>query len=63
MINWFDGKDAEGMFVLEICFDDGSKAYMKNKDQNKIDNYHSLLSGMPEVSGLIIHNPELREAA
>jgi hypothetical protein len=57
-INWLDGKNADGMYILEICYTDGTKAYMKNKEHEQIAYYISLLSDMPEVSNFLVYNPE-----
>jgi hypothetical protein len=58
MINWLDGKDANGMYILEIQYDSGAKGYIKDKDQKKIAHYCSLLSDMPEVAGFLVYNPD-----
>lgn len=57
-INWLDGKNADGMFVLEICYTNGTKGYLKNKESEQIAYYISLLSDMPEVSNFLVYNPE-----
>lgn len=57
-INWLDGKNADGMYILEICYNDGSKAYMKNKTQEGIAYYYDILCKMPEVTGFLVYNPE-----
>lgn len=57
-IKWLDGKNADGMHILEICYADGTKAYMKNKEHEQIAHYCVLLSDMPEVASFNIYNPE-----
>lgn len=59
-INWLDGKNADGMYILEICYNDGTKAYMKNEDHEQITHYCSLVSNMPEVASFRVHSPELQ---
>ena len=64
-INWLDGNSAEGMFILEICYSDGTKGYLKNKEREQIEGYIALFSDMPEVSNFLVHegNQNLRMAA
>jgi hypothetical protein len=64
-INWLDGNNADGMFVLEICYTNGTKGYLKNKEHERITHYITLLSDMPEVANFHVYNPEqiLNEAA
>lgn len=63
-IKWLDGKDADGMYILEILYNDGTKGYLKNKDRRQIDHYCSALAGMAEVKELAVHEPSrMKEAA
>jgi hypothetical protein len=57
-IKWLDGKNADGMYVLEICYSDGTKGYLKDNTQEGIANYYATLYEMPEVTGFIVYNPE-----
>ena len=57
-INWLDGNNADGMFVLEICYANGTKGYLKNKEHERIAHYIALLSDIPEVSNFLVYNPE-----
>ena len=57
-INWLDGKNADGMYILEICYNNGTKAYMKNKTQEGLAYYCVILSDMPEVTAMLVYNPE-----
>ena len=64
-INWLDGNNAEGMFILEICYVDGTKGYLKNKEREQIAYYIGLFSDMPAVSNFLVYegNQSLRMAA
>lgn len=65
-IKWLDGKNADGMYILEICYNDGTYGYLKNEDRERINEYCSLVSNMPEVASFRVHSPEpqiLKEAA
>lgn len=59
-IRWLDGKNADGMYILEICYNDGTCGYLKSEDRERINEYCSLVSNMPEVATFHVHSPELQ---
>lgn len=59
-IKWLDGKNAVGMYILEICYNDGTYGYLKNEDHEQISHYCVILSEMPEVASFRAHSPELQ---
>jgi len=56
-IQWLDGKDAKGKFVLEIEYANRSKGYLKNESEHRINEYYKMLQDCPEVAQLTIYNP------
>lgn len=57
-INWLDGKDAKGKFILEINFQNGGTGFLKNNDVEKLNHYVEVLFSSPEVMCMTIYNPE-----
>lgn len=56
-VQWFDGKNAQGKFVLELTYQSGGTAYIKNADIDVLCHYWRLLKDCPEVVDGIIYNP------
>lgn len=56
-INWVDGQNADGKYILQIHFASGGTGYMKNDSYDKLCNYYTLFWDCPEVVGLTIYNP------
>jgi hypothetical protein len=56
-INWFDGQNAVGKYVLELMYDDGSVSYMKNESYKQIGHFYQLALEMSEVVGATVYNP------
>ena len=56
-VQWFDNKDCQGHFVLEMNYKNGGRAYMKNESKEKIEFYYGLLQDCPDVLTAVIYNP------
>ena len=62
-VKWLDGKNANGHYILEMFYKNGSRAYMKNKSREKIDFYYNLLADCPDVLRGVIYTPAGEEVA
>jgi hypothetical protein len=57
-IKWHDGKNANGKYVLEIIFNNGSTGYLKNENYEKISEQYSVLFDCPTVAGMTLYNSD-----
>lgn len=62
-INWLDGKDSTGKFVLEIMFRDGGTGYLKNESYEETCKSYDLFWDSAEVVGLTIFSPDWKPVA
>jgi hypothetical protein len=53
-IQWLNGKDSNGKFVLEIMFRDGGAGYLKNESYDETYKSYDLFWDSSEVVGLTI---------
>jgi hypothetical protein len=62
-IRWLDGGSADGMFVMEIGFKDGT-GYIKRPSFTQINNDLELFWRVsPEISSLTIYDPSRKVVA
>jgi len=59
-IQWLDGQDCIGKFVLEMIYRNESKSYLKG-DKKRIDEYYKNFESCPEVAEMIIYDTSGKE--
>jgi hypothetical protein len=57
-VNWLDGQHTNGHFVLEITYTNGSSAYLKSLDEERIFHFWKLARQIPEVVTITIYQPD-----
>ena len=62
-IQWLDGKDSNGKFILELVFQDGGKNYLKNESSEEICRNYDIFWESREIVGMTIFNPEGKPVA
>lgn len=56
-INWIDGKDASGKYIIEVVYASGTRSYMKNESYETICYYQDIFVTCPGVVGTNIFSP------
>lgn len=55
-INWLDGKDDNGHYIIEIFFKNNTKGFVKNKNYDQICNDYNSYWEMNDIIGMTIYD-------